>query len=346
LSRDVFDIEFAVLSGLEKFDKTVLPVQPFLFEEKPRRGMRHLFRIICRLASFIRRTQPDIVHAMCRTSEFCALLATKMSGQGVVLGVRRNVGYWHTWRSLWFSRITARLGAKYAANCEAARKFADCAEWISPRRVTVIPNPVFSERIKEGLANVPHRSELGILESDQVVGMVATVRPVKDYATFLRAAGLVLQERPHTRFLVIGSEYGAYPLQMRKLAEELNIASQISWLGSMANPLGIVSMMDVAVLSSQSEAMSNAIVEYMAAGVAVVATDVGGTSELVDENVTGYLVPHGSPEIMANRICELLGNASLRRSFGENACRKAVNLWAEERVLEKYSVLYQELAAK
>jgi glycosyltransferase involved in cell wall biosynthesis len=105
-------------------------------------------------------------------------------------------------------------------------------------------------------------------------------------------------------------------------------------------------LVDVAVLSSQSEAMSNAIVEYMAAGVATVATSVGGTPEVVEENVTGFLVPPRSPETMANRICRLLEDDALRRQLGENAQRRAQKLWSEDKVLEQYSVLYRRLAGK
>ena len=121
--------------------------------------------------------------------------------------------------------------------------------------------------------------------------MVATVRPVKDYATFLRAAGWCLTVHPRTRFLVIGTEEPDYKAQMAALARDLAIERQVSWLGPMPNPISVVRLFDVAVLSSLSEAMSNAVQEYMAVGVPTVATDVGGIREIIDDGATGFVVP-------------------------------------------------------
>ena len=174
------------------------------------------------------------------------------------------------------------------------------------RRVSVIENPLSTRRLQEGLANVP-RSSLGILDGEQVVGMVATVRPIKDYATFLRSARLVLDKHPNTRFLAIGDQEVEYAREMRRLGQDLGIDGRVSWVGPLANPISALPRVDVAVLSSRSEAFSNALLEYAAAGVAAVATDVGGSREIVQNAVTGFLVPPRSPELLADRVSSPLG---------------------------------------
>ncbi|MCX7424297.1 MAG: glycosyltransferase family 4 protein [Planctomycetia bacterium] len=346
LPRELFDLHFGVLTGLRRIVPDDFPVKPVMLGEGCPRGPRGAFGRLRRLASLINEVEADVVHAFCHTSEHYAILATRLAGRGKVLGVRRNIGYWHTWRSLWTARLFAALGAQYAANCEAARQFAAGAEWIPRRRVTVIPNPAPTKRLREGLANVPPRSSLGIAEGEQVVGMVATVRPIKDYATFLRAARLVLDARPRTRFLVIGKEEPDYKARMLQLARELGIDRQVSWLGPMPNPLTVVPLFDVAVLCSQSEAMSNAILEYMAAGVAIVATDVGGARELIDDGLTGFLVPPESPEAMAERIGRLLSDHGLCQALGENASRKAETVFSEERIFSEYRRMYSRLVGQ
>lgn len=343
LPRDRLDMYFGVLTGIRRIAADDFPVRPVMLNGSPR-GLRGALGRLRRLATFVKTNEIDVVHAFCRTSELYACLAVKLAGRGKVLAIRRNIGYWHTWRSRWVARIVGLLGAEYAANCEAAREFAAKVEWIPQHRVTVIPNPAPTIRLQEGMANVPPRSSLGIADDEQVVGMVATVKPVKDYATFLRAAHLVLDGHPRTRFLAIGTEEPDYKAQMVQLACELGIDRQVSWLGPMPNPLTVVPLFDVAVLSSTSEAMPNAIMEYMAAGVPTVATDVGGTGELLEDGRGGFLVPARAPEMMADHICRLLADAGVRASFGQNARRRAEMAFSGDRIMEDYAELYSRLA--
>ena len=287
-----------------------------------------------------------MVHAFCHTSEHYAILATRLADRGKVLGVRRNIGYWHTWRSRWTARLFAALGARYAANCEAACQFAAKVEWIPRDHITVIRNPVPTKCLAEGLAAVPPRSALGLADGERVVGMVAEVRPIKDYETFCRAARLVLDEHPNTRFFAIGPEQADYARRVRQLACQLGIDAHVTWMGPLPNPLSVVALMDVAVLSSRSEAFSNAVLEYGAAGVPAVATDVGGTRELIDDGRTGFLVPPQSPEVMAERICRLLADADLRKTLGDAARQKVQKVFSEERILNEYGRMYSRLAGR
>jgi glycosyltransferase involved in cell wall biosynthesis len=126
----------------------------------------------------------------------------------------------------------------------------------------------------------------------------------------------------------------------------LGIEGQVSWTGSVANPYSLLPHFDVGVLSSRSEGFSNALLEYAAAGVAAVATDVGGTREIVRDGQTGFLVPPGSPALMAERICRLLRDEQLRARLGENARRRAHARFSEETILGHYSDLYVSLARR
>jgi glycosyltransferase involved in cell wall biosynthesis len=345
LPRDQFDLYFGVLTRIRRIDPVEFPVPPVMLNGG-RRGLLGVPSRLRRLMSFIKAAEIDVVHAFSRRSELYACLAVRLAGRGKVLGIRRNIGHWHTWRSRWTARLVGFLGAEYAANCEAAREFAARVEWIPRRRVSVIHNPAPRKRLEEGLASVPPRSSLGIVDGEQVVGMVATVKPVKDYATYLRAAKLVLQEHPRTRFLAVGCEEPDYKHQMEQLARELGIERQVTWLGPIPNPLTVVPLFDVAVLSSRSEALSNAVLEYAAAGVAIVATDVGGTREIVEDEQTGFIVPPGDPWVMADRIMHLLSDAPFRRMIATSARRRAETVFFEGRVLDEYAKLYAHLVGR
>ncbi len=346
LPRDRFDLQFGVLGAIRRFGPGDFPIRPVMLRESDRAGPTGALGRLRRLVRLIEAGQADVVHAFCRRSELYAILATRWAGRGRVLGVRRNIGYWHSGFSRWTARIVALGGAAYAANCHAAREFAAGVEWIPRRRVSVIENPLSTRRLQEGLANVAPRSSLGILDGEQVVGMVATVRPIKDYATFLRSARLVLDKHPNTRFLAIGDQEVEYAREMRRLGQDLGIDGRVSWVGPLANPISALPRVDVAVLSSRSEAFSNALLEYAAAGVAAVATDVGGSREIVQDAVTGFLVPPRSPELLADRVCRLLENPALRRQIGQHALSRARELWSEDKILQQYSLFYERLAQK
>ncbi|NLF07968.1 MAG: polysaccharide deacetylase family protein, partial [Pirellulaceae bacterium] len=344
LPRERFELHFGVLSRIRRMRAEDFPVRPIMLGEGTPPGPRGALQRLRILTRLIRECNADVVHAFCRRSELYACLAVRWAGRGKVLGVRRNIGYWHTRRSRWSARLVGLLGAHYAANCQAARQFAARVEWIPERRVTVIHNPLPAKRLAEGLANVASRQSLGIGDGEQVVGMVAVVKPIKDYATFLRSARLVLDKLPRTRFLAIGPEEPHYAGEMRQLARDLGIDGQVSWLGPMPNPMSVLPLLDAAVLSSRSEAMSNSIVEYMAAGRAIVATDVGGARELIDDGRTGFLVPPQSPESMARRISQLLADPKLQNIIGENARQKAENDFSKEIIFRKYTEFYSRMA--
>jgi glycosyltransferase involved in cell wall biosynthesis len=344
LPRGPFRIHFAVLTRIYHGNPALFPVEPVLLRNGCRSGPVGVVQRLHQLASFITRNRIDVVHAFSPVGEIFALLATRLARRGRVLAIRRNTGYWHTRSTLWRARLVRLLGAEYVANCDAAKAFSVSNEWIPPHRLTVIRNPVQLDRLKEGLCDVTTAASLGIQNGEQIVGMVATIRPIKDHATFFRAAQFVVKRCPRTRFLVVGGHLPESMAEVKALTGTLGIERQVSWTGPVSNPFSLLPHFDVGVLSSQSEGFSNALLEYATAGVATVATDVGGTREIVQENQTGFLVPPRSPELMAERICRLLCDESLRGRFGENARRRAETCFSEEKVLRQYSELYLRLA--
>ena len=247
-ARDLLELHFAVLTRIRRTDAEDFPVRPVMLVGR-RRGLRGSPERLRLLASFIKSAECiDVVHAFSRTSEAFACLAVKWQGRGKVLAIRRNLGYWHTWRSRWTARTVGRFGAEYAANCEAARQAAAKIEWVAPTRIAVIPKSRFDGSVA-GRASPAVRSRriAGIVDGESVVGIVATVRPVKDYATFRHAARLVLDRRPSTRFLAVGVQQFPYAEQMRATCRPLGTRRSVSWLGAIDNPISVMPLFDVAV---------------------------------------------------------------------------------------------------
>ena len=171
------------------------------------------------------------------------------------------------------------------------------------RKVRIIHNGVDTEAMRVEDTSVRH--ELGLDDEHQLVGTLAALRPEKDLETFLHAAALVSGHRPLARFLVVGD--GPRRTTLENLARELGLEHRVVFMGQRTDVAAVLSAMDVFVLTSYTvECFPMALLEAMACSTAAVCTAVGGIPELVDEGVTGYLVPPKDPEALAERLAELL----------------------------------------
>jgi len=184
-------------------------------------------------------------------------------------------------------------------------------------------------------------SDLGIDESDKVVGILAVLRPEKDHATFLRAARLVVDRVPDAKFLVVGD--GPMRPEIERLIRELGLDDHVVLTGSRSDVPDLLRAMDVFVLSSSTvECFPNALLEAMAAGRPAVCTAVGGVPEMIEDTVTGYLVPVHDPGALADRLVHILSDSELAHRMGEAARARVealfslrANVSATEHALEE-----------
>jgi glycosyltransferase involved in cell wall biosynthesis len=174
------------------------------------------------------------------------------------------------------------------------------------------------------------------------MSIVANLRnPVKDHPMFLRAAARVRAVVPDAAFAIAGE--GELMKGLRELAGELGIENDVFFLGRCDNVADLLFASEVGVLSSKAEGFANAILEYMAAGLPVVATDVGGAREAIAEGETGYLVASGDNVKMAERIIEVLSESKRARAMGERGKLIAAEKFSCDRHLQNTLELYDEL---
>jgi glycosyltransferase involved in cell wall biosynthesis len=164
---------------------------------------------------------------------------------------------------------------------------------------------------------------------------------LKDHPTFLRAAARVKQIVPGAAFIIAGE--GELKEATQELARSLGIADRTFFIGRCRDVGAVLSISDVCVLSSISEGFSNAILEYMAAGRPVVATDVGGAREAVVNGESGYLVPAGDDERMAGHIASLLLQPETARAMGALGRQIINEKFSSAKQLQNVESLYGEL---
>jgi glycosyltransferase involved in cell wall biosynthesis len=301
-----------------------------------------------RLRSLMREREIDIVHTHGLYTNVFGIIGAALARVPVRIASRRETGGLRSNMQRWGERRAFTLSNMIVANAEAVRRDL-IAEGVPPKKVVTIYNGLNVERVapqtrlqrEEALAvlGLPHD------EARRFVTIVANIRhPVKDHPMFLRAARRVRERIPQAAFVIAGE--GELMPGLRSLAVELGIERDVFFTGRCERVAELLAISEVCVLSSKAEGFSNAILEYMAAARAVVATDVGGASEAIVEGETGYLVPSGDDAAMAERIISLLNDTELTREMGERGRRIVKEKFSCEAQLERTEKLYDELMAK
>ena len=167
---------------------------------------------------------------------------------------------------------------------------------------------------------------------------------VKRHDLFLRAAKRLAERFPQVRFVLVGD--GPLRAGLEALANQLGLADRVIFLGNRRDVPAVLATLDISVLPSASESLSNVILESMAAGVPVVAAQVGGNPELVQNGTTGLLFPSGDEEQFCRAMEMLVTRPELRKQLGESACQRAQAEYSIPKVRDRYQELYRSLLAE
>jgi glycosyltransferase involved in cell wall biosynthesis len=216
---------------------------------------------------------------------------------------------------------------------------------VSEGKVLTIHNGLDLDRLAPKLSIDDVRTKLGLpREGRRFVTLIANVdHPVKDQPTFLRAAQRVHAVVPDVAFVIAGE--GRLLEEYRSLAADLGLTDHVFFTGRCECVGDLLNISDVGVLSSLAEGFSNSILEYMAAGLPVVVTDVGGVREAVVDGETGYIVPAGDAEKMATRIISLLNEPERGRRMGKQGRKIVEEKFSCDAQVARTEAVYEELLA-
>jgi glycosyltransferase involved in cell wall biosynthesis len=217
---------------------------------------------------------------------------------------------------------------------------AGLAAYNAPHSKSIcIPNGFNFKRIKSVEPPLQIREEIGV-GTKYVVGMVASLSKYKDYQTYFAAAQLLLEKRNDVTFLALGNDTNS---ELSKKLIEGRFIKHFRLLGRKSNIESFINTMDVCVLATFTEGISNSIMEYMALGKPVVATSGGGTIELVEDNKTGFLVSQSNAVELAEKIETLLNNEELRIKMGAAGKHRVHNQFSIEKMVDEYIITYNKL---
>jgi sugar transferase (PEP-CTERM/EpsH1 system associated) len=302
-----------------------------------------------RLAKIMRQVAPHIVH----TRNFGALEAIPAARlAGVPVAIHSEHGY--------ELDILSGLPLRRRTLCRVFYGMADAVftvtndlrtyhakqSWLSIDRFRVIENGVDTQRFSlcPGAA-VAIRRELGIPQDRLVIGSVGRLVPIKDYPTLLRAVETLIRNGKNLHLLLVGAGPELEKLKAYAAASEA-LTGRVIFAGASDRIPELLNAMDIFVLPSICEGMSNTILEAMASGLPVIVSRVGGNPGLVQDGRTGWLFTPQDSETLAELLVQLSDSPGQRREFGEEARRRAVEQFSLAGMLDHYRHLYQEMAER
>lgn len=292
------------------------------------------FRTCLRL---LRKEQVALIHAHEFSAILCGWIVATLLGIPFVATVHGKNYFWEKLRR----RIAYRLISRHCtmvAVSQDLKRFICGKVGIAEKRVEVIYNGVARAETITEEETQRCKAELGISGCYPVLGVVGSLYPVKGHKFLLEAMPAILQRWPKAQLLVIGR--GELDVVLKEQVEQLAIEAHIHFLGMRQDVPRLLSVLDVFVLPSLSEGLSLALLEAMASGKPVVATQVGGNPELIDHGRTGFLVQPQDPRDLEANLLKLLSDPGTMQQFGRQAVERIRQYFSMKQMVDRYRDLY------
>jgi glycosyltransferase involved in cell wall biosynthesis len=308
-------------------------------------GTLQAARALAALVVIMRDERPDVVVVRGYNAETLGRIAARVAGVEHAVMWVHNIGD-PTPRSALrrtVDRALTRWTSSYFGVAEAQRRYLVDDLGYPDDRIRIIYNGVDPASF-DVTTDVAPLAEFGWTRGDPVVAIVAELSPIKDHATFLRAARLVVDDMPSAKFLVIGD--GACRTELEASCAELQLESNVHFTGVRRDVGRLLRAVDVFALSSVTvECFSIALLEAMACARPAVCTAVGGIPEMVDDGRTGYLVPPGNPHQLAARLVTLLSRPETARRMGLAGRRRVVAEFSLDRSVDLAQRAFEDVVA-
>ena len=287
------------------------------------------------LARHLRAERIAVAHSFDFYSNLMLIPTARLASVPVVIGSQRQIGDLLTPAQFWAQAAAFRLCDRVVCNSNAAAE--RLLKWgLGKRRVVVIPNALPDEAFAPTPPVLPRLAGVGR------VGLIARMNTAsKGHAMFLCAAARLARKVPNVEFLLVGD--GPLRPKLELMAGSLGLGHRARFLGERHDIPAVLASVDISVLPSSSESLSNVILESMAAGVPVIATNVGGNPDLVRDGETGLLFPLGNEDKLVEAMEQLLAQPQLRTEYGQRARHLARNDFRLDRIRSLYMQLYREL---
>jgi L-malate glycosyltransferase len=296
---------------------------------------------LLRLSWHLRERKYDIVHTHDLWSNLMGVPAARLAGVPAIVSSRRDLGHldWYEGkRRNWLRRIQ-NLSHVILTNSGSIRDALISDDDFASEKLRVIHNGIDVEKFRR---HAEHEGLFPQAGAGKLIVLVGNMHSeVKGHSCLIASVPAVIAEFPLTRFVLVGD--GELRKKFEQEVEALGVSESFIFLGRRDDVPEILASCDIAVLPSLAEGLPNAVLEYMAAGLPCIVSSVGGNAELVEDGITGLLVPAQDSAALAMAILNLLRNSGLAQQIARNGREFIERNFSFERLVEQVEQLYAEL---
>lgn len=283
---------------------------------------------IWRLSRLLRRQNTKILQIFSIDSNLIGVLAGRLAGVPHIVVCRRDMGLWYDSGPLRLVNFINRMANHCLVNSQAVKNAVVARESFGPSQVSVVYNGIPKPSLVDGPKLT--RADLGVPDKVPLIGIVANLRPVKRIDRIIRVLGQLENREAHLVIVGMGVEKDS----LKKLADSLGLADRVHFYYTVKRTLEVMQLFSVGVLVSESEGLSNVLVEYAIAEIPAVAFDTGGNSEVIIDDETGKLVPSYDIGAMTNTIDSLLVNTEQTARMSRAAADLAQSKFSLEKMIK------------
>ncbi len=310
-------------------------------------GARHRgdLAVVLRLAALLRRERIDLLHSHLFLANLAGRIAGRLAGVPVILSHQHDTDVWMRPHHRLLERWSVRLADRVITCSEAVRVWEIETIGLPPDKVTTLRNAIVPPAEPGDADRRAVRQALGIAPDEVVVGTLGRLHePKKGLSVFIDAAAAVLARVPRARFVLAGDGPSRAELEAR--AARAGLGDRLLFAGARRDVTRLLSAYDLFVQPSRWEGFGLTLVEAMAVGLPVVATDVGGIPEIVRHGRDGVLVPAGDAAALALAIADLLDDPARRSAFAAEGRHRAHTEFHIDRLVAETAALYRDALAR
>jgi len=295
-----------------------------------------------RLRKLFLKERVNIIHTHNVNPFFYGVIAAQFTGGIKAVQTDHSRGFFPVSKKEMMSeRVLSWFTNKIVAVSEAVKADLVTYEHIDHKKIEVIYNGIDSSRYNVKVDEAKKRGELGIEKNDKVIGLGVRLSEQKGICYLIEALDLIVKSHPDVKLLIIGD--GELRIELQRMSEQLGLTDKVIFTGFRTDIPELLKVIDIYVLPSLLEGHPLVLLEAMAAGKPIVATEINGNRETVIHGHTGFLVPPRDTPKLADALCRLLADDTLRHDMGLKGQKRFQERFTLDQTIPKYQRIYETI---
>ena len=301
------------------------------------------FALPQRIYRLLKEQSIDIVHTQNPASWLYCILPARFAGVPLIHTVHTAADYYgrHVRRWIILEHLLSRFTKRIVTVAGSLATFMKEREKVPGHKISVIYNGIHAEKYDKMIDVQKKKAELSLKDTDFVIGNVARFYPNKNHELLVRSFKEVVNRMPHAKLLLAGE--GPLKEHIQSLVQQMQLSGSVSLLGNRRDIPELLQVFDLFVLPSKREGFPIGLLEAMAAGLPVVASDVDGNGELVVNGSTGILIPSGDAKALTGTIISMAENKQRAREMGIKGKQRILEHFTFNKMMENYENLYRSV---